>query len=77
VVADLPPADWVPGDLTAVSGALRPAAPESAEEPLLTLLRACLEYRLGADVGIEAAPPGAPDDIALAKRPRQGGDLGC
>jgi hypothetical protein len=77
VVADLPPAEWVAGDLAAVTGALRAAGPGSAAEPLLHLLRACLEYRLGADVGIgAAAPPAARDDIALAECPHQGGDPG-
>ena len=56
----------------------RTAAPGSVAEPLLALLRVCLEYRLGADVSIAAAAaPGAPDDIALAERPRQGGHPGC
>jgi hypothetical protein len=68
-----PMSEMTPADLAAVVGALRDPRRFLAEQPCLELLRACLEYRFGADIAVGPATPfkvGAAEvgaaDIALA-----------
>jgi hypothetical protein len=66
-----PMGDMTSSDLAAVAGSLGRHDQFPAERPALELLRACLEYRFGADVAIGDAPaPGhGTDDIALSAEP--------
>lgn len=65
-----PLASFRPADLAAVTALARRAG-DRPVRTALGLLRACLEYRFGADVAIGDAPAPAPgtDDIALSAEP--------
>jgi hypothetical protein len=64
-----PMGDMTSSDLVAVAGSLGRHDQFPAERSALELLRACLEYRFGADVAIGDAPAPGPgtDDIALSR----------
>jgi len=66
-IVDRAPAEWVPGDLVAVTAALADSALAPAARPLLQLLRDELEDRFGTEVTVgTAAPVPGRDDIGLA-----------
>jgi hypothetical protein len=71
-LAGRPMAGMAPADLAAATAAVPDSAPGSVTRPFLGLLRACLEYRFGADVGIGTAVPAVgEDEISLQARERR------